>query len=69
MIYLITHGDPKSVKSIRRRNDENEAWKNLETVKQNRVVILPPDLFGSNPGTKVTEAMDFMYKSIQDVRK
>lgn len=48
---------------------KNEAWKNLEAVKQNRVVILPPDLFGSNPGTKVTEAMDFMYKSIQDVRK
>ncbi len=64
MIYLITHGDPKSVKkSIRRRNDEKmKRGKNLEAVKQNRVVILPPDLFGSNPGTKVTEAMDFMYK-------
>ena len=24
---------------------KNEAWKNLEAVKQNRVVILPPDLF------------------------
>ena len=47
---------------------KNEAWKNLDAVKQNRVVILPPDLFGSI-GTKVTEAMDFMYKSIQDVRK
>ena len=27
---------------------KNEAWKNLDAVKQNRVVILPPDLFGSN---------------------
>ena len=26
---------------------KNEAWKNLDAVKQNRVVILPPDLFGS----------------------
>lgn len=48
---------------------KNAAWKNLEAVKHNRVVILPPDLFGSNPGTKVTDAMDFMYKSLQDVRK
>ena len=32
---------------------KNEAWKNLEAVKQNRVVILPPDLFGSNPVQKL----------------
>ncbi len=70
VIYLITHGDPKSVKkAFEGEMMKNEAWKNLDAVKQNRVVILPPDLFGSNPGTKVTEAMDFMYKSIQDVRK
>jgi iron complex transport system substrate-binding protein len=70
VIYLITHGDPKSVKkAFEGEMMKNEAWKNLEAVKQNRVVILPPDLFGSNPGTKVTEAMDFMYKIIQDVRK
>ncbi|MGZ9678072.1 ABC transporter substrate-binding protein [Bacillus cereus] len=70
VIYLITHGDPKSVKkAFEGEMMKNKAWKNLEAVKQNRVVILPPDLFGSNPGTKVTEAMDFMYKSIQDVRK
>ncbi|KFN04086.1 ABC transporter substrate-binding protein [Bacillus clarus] len=70
VIYLITHGDPEGVKkAFEGEMMKNEAWKNLEAVKQNRVVILPPDLFGSNPGTKVTEAMDFMYKSIQDVRK
>lgn len=70
VIYLITHGDPNSVKkAFEGEMMKNEAWKNLDAVKQNRVVILPPNLFGSNPGTKVTEAMDFMYKSIQDVRK
>ncbi|MFJ8527990.1 helical backbone metal receptor [Bacillus sp. NPDC094106] len=70
VIFLITHGDPVGVKkAFEGEMMKNEAWRNLEAVKQNRVVILPPDLFGSNPGTKVTEAMDFMYKSIQDVRK
>lgn len=70
VIFLITHGDPEGVKkAFEGEMMKNEAWKNLEAVKQNRVVILPPHLFGSNPGTKVTEAMDFMYKSIQDVRK
>ncbi|HHP5604258.1 TPA: helical backbone metal receptor [Bacillus paranthracis] len=70
VIYLITHGDPNSVKkAFEGEMMKNEAWKNLDAVKQNRVVILPPGLFGSNSGTKVTEAMDFMYKSIQDVRK
>ena len=70
VIYLITHGDPNSVKkAFEGEMIKKEAWKNLNEVKKNREVILPPDLFGSNPGTKVTEAMDFMYKSIQDVRK
>ncbi|MEH7461226.1 helical backbone metal receptor [Bacillus thuringiensis] len=70
IIFLITHGDPEGVKkAFEGEMMKNAAWKNLEAVKHNRVVILPPDLFGSNPGTKVTDAMDFMYKSLQDVRK
>ncbi|MDA1570975.1 helical backbone metal receptor, partial [Bacillus cereus] len=44
VIYLITHGDPKSVKkAFEGEMMKNEAWKNLDAVKQNRVVILPPD--------------------------
>ncbi|MCM3735542.1 ABC transporter substrate-binding protein [Bacillus cytotoxicus] len=70
IIFLITHGDPEDVKkAFEGEMMKNAAWKNLEAVKHNRVIILPPDLFGSNPGTKVTDAMDFMYKSLQDVRK
>ena len=70
IIFLITHGDPESVKkAFEGEMMKNAAWKNLEAVKNNRIVILPPDLFGSNPGTKVTDPMDFMYKSLQDVGK
>ena len=70
IIFLITHGDPEGVKkAFEGEMMKNAAWKNLAAVKHNRVVILPPDLFGSNSGTKVTDAMDFMYKSLQDVRK
>ncbi|WP_369902529.1 ABC transporter substrate-binding protein [Bacillus manliponensis] len=70
IIFLITHGDPEGVKqAFQGEMLKNEAWKNLEAVKNDRFVILPPHLFGSNPGTKVTEAMDFMYESLQKVGK
>ncbi|WP_203364282.1 ABC transporter substrate-binding protein [Bacillus sp. REN10] len=70
IIFLITHGDPEGVKkAFEGEMMKNDAWKNLEAVKQKRVVVLPPHLFGSNPGTHIVEAVDFMAQSLQDVRK
>ncbi|WP_308860274.1 ABC transporter substrate-binding protein [Paenibacillus radicibacter] len=70
IVYLITHADPEAVKkAFEEEMAKNAAWKNLDAVKAGRVVILPANLFGANPGTKITEAIDFMATSLQKVTK
>ena len=69
MIMLITHGEPEAVKvAFEEEMSENAAWKNLDAVKNGNVVVLPSHLFGTNPGTKVSEALQVMVESLSAVK-
>lgn len=69
VVMLITHSDPDAVKkAFEKEMNQNAAWKNLDAVKNNRVVILNAELFGQNPGTKVTAALDEMQKQLNEVQ-
>lgn len=60
VIMLITHANPEAVKEgFEKQLKENAAWKNLDAVKNNQIIILPADLF-DNPGTQVIDAIDYM---------
>ncbi|POZ57320.1 High-affinity heme uptake system protein IsdE [Lysinibacillus sphaericus] len=60
VIMLITHANPASVKEgFEKQLKENAAWKNLDAVKNNQIIILPSEVF-DNPGTEVIEAIDYM---------
>ncbi|PWW03286.1 iron complex transport system substrate-binding protein [Paenibacillus cellulosilyticus] len=60
-IFIMTHGNADEVKaSFLKEMQENAAWNNIDAVKQGHVEILPNDLFGSNPGTRVMEALKLM---------
>lgn len=68
-VMLITHGDPDAVKAaFEKEMQKNAAWKNLDAVKSGNVVVLPANLFGANPGTKVVEALEVMKKSLAKVK-
>lgn len=65
VVMLITHGEPEAVKeAFEKEMKENAGWKNLDAVKNGNVVVLPSHLFGTNPGTKVTEALQVMKESL-----
>ena len=65
VVMLITHGEPEAVKAaFEEEMEKSAAWKNLDAVKNGKVVVLPSHLFGSNPGTKITEALDVMIESL-----
>lgn len=65
VVMLITHGDPEAVKAaFEQEMEKNAAWKNLDAVKNGKVIILPSHLFGTNPGTKVIEALETMKESL-----
>lgn len=69
VVMLITHGDPEAVKAaFETEMEKNAAWKNLDAVKNGNVVVLPSHLFGTNPGTKVVEALEVMKEELAAVK-
>ncbi|NHN29176.1 ABC transporter substrate-binding protein [Paenibacillus agricola] len=69
LVLLMSHGNPDKVKEgFLKDMQQNAAWNSLDAVKNNRVVVLPADLFGTNPGTHVIAALDLLTKLLQDVK-
>ncbi|WP_046216108.1 ABC transporter substrate-binding protein [Paenibacillus wulumuqiensis] len=61
-VFIMTHGSGEEVKAgFLKEMQENQAWSSVSAVKNNRVDVLPSDLFGTNPGTRVDEALDLMH--------
>lgn len=70
LILIMTHGDPEEVKKgFLKEMQTNSAWSSLEAVKQNKVEVLPSDLFGSNPGTRVLESLDYLHQKLQQLKQ
>lgn len=60
VIMLITHADPGIVQAgFEKQMSENAAWKNVDAVKNDNIIILPSELF-DNPGTQIIDALDYM---------
>lgn len=69
LILLMSHGNPEEVREgFIKEMEENAAWNSLDAVVNQRVEILPADLFGTNPGTRVTEAVEYMAELVQTVQ-
>lgn len=66
-VFLMTHGDAVIVKEgFIKEMEQNPSWNNLDAVKGGKIEILPADLFGTNPGSQVTEALDVLHSMIHD---
>lgn len=69
LILITTHGNPEEVKKgFLKEMQTNPAWSSLEAVKQNKVEVLPSDLFGSNPGTQVIQSLAYLHEIIESVK-
>lgn len=68
IIFFMTHGNPEEIKnSFIREMETNSAWSSISAVKQQRIEVLPQDLFGTNPGTRVIEALELMDRLLKEV--
>ncbi|KZE67492.1 iron-hydroxamate ABC transporter substrate-binding protein [Paenibacillus jamilae] len=64
-IFIMTHGNTEEVKAaFIKEMQENAAWNGIRAVQNNQVEVLPSDLFGTNPGTRVTKALDLMHQKL-----
>lgn len=60
-ILIMTHGSSEEVeKGFRREMEQDAAWSSLAAVRDGRVHVLPAELFGTNPGTRVAEAVAYL---------
>lgn len=70
LILIMTHGNPDEVKKgFLKEMQSNPAWSSLEAVKQNKVEVLPSDLFGSNPGTRIMESLDYLHEKLEGLKQ
>ena len=68
-IFLMTHADPSAVKEgFINEMAQNPAWNSIDAVKNERIEILPADLFGDNPGTRVVDALDYMHTLLKSAQ-
>ncbi|MBC1488198.1 ABC transporter substrate-binding protein [Listeria sp. FSL L7-1485] len=69
VIFLMIHGgDEKETEAaFKKEMKQNEAWNSTSAVKNDHIVVLPAELFGTNPGIKIDEALDYMANEINKV--
>ncbi|WP_434967984.1 ABC transporter substrate-binding protein [Listeria ilorinensis] len=69
VIFLMIHGgDEKETETaLRKEMKQNDAWNSTTAVKNDRIVVLPADLFGTNPGIRIDEALTYMADQINQV--
>ncbi|THF83540.1 ABC transporter substrate-binding protein [Cohnella fermenti] len=61
LILIMTHANAEEVeKGFIREMESNPAWNTLTAVREGRIHILPSELFGTNPGTRVMEAVNLL---------
>lgn len=60
-IFLIIHGSKEAgEKKIKTEMESNPAWSSLKAVKEKKVIVMPSDLFLTNPGLKYDESMTYL---------
>ncbi|MHA6481202.1 ABC transporter substrate-binding protein [Paenibacillus sp. strain BS8-2] len=66
VIMIMTHGNSEEVQQgFVREMEGNPAWNSLEAVHDGRIHVLPAELFGTNPGTRVAEAVKLLTELLE----
>ncbi|MCR8844934.1 ABC transporter substrate-binding protein [Paenibacillus sp. SC116] len=61
VILIMTHGDSEDVeKGFIKEMEGNPSWHSITAVRDGRIHVLPADLFGTNPGTRVVDAVKWI---------
>lgn len=70
IIFLISPGAPKAVmKSFQTEMDKNPVWQFTNAIRNDHFVLLPNHLFGSNPGPRVVDSLEFLIEELNKVSK
>ncbi|MCD8509869.1 MAG: ABC transporter substrate-binding protein [Bacillus sp. (in: Bacteria)] len=68
VIYFMAHGEANDAKNrFEMDMSQNPAWNNLNAVKNNNIIVLPHELFGTNPGPRIVDALQFLKESLDSL--
>lgn len=66
-ILIMTHGDAAAVKEgFLQEMQTSSAWNSITAVREGNVHVLPADLFGTNPGTRIGEALQMLQELLYE---
>ncbi|MFJ7974299.1 ABC transporter substrate-binding protein [Peribacillus sp. JNUCC 23] len=68
VIYFITHGEPEAVKEkFESELKSNPSWKKIKALENDNFVLLPYELFGTNPGPKLAESLTYIRENLESI--
>ncbi|WP_240941932.1 ABC transporter substrate-binding protein [Paenibacillus sp. HB172176] len=67
VVLIMTHADSDEVKDgFTKEMESNPAWNSLSAVRNGQIHVLPPALFGTNPGTRVIDAVKLLGELLKE---
>ena len=66
IIFVIMYPDPSIKESFVKEMQSNPAWQHVQAVKTDQIHYVPGGLFALNPGTRITQTLELMYKVLYE---
>jgi len=68
VIYFMSMGDDeKTFEKFQAEISFNPIWDELTAIKNDHFIVLPHELFGINPGTRIVESLQFLKDSLDSL--
>lgn len=66
IIFVIMYPDPSIKESFVKEMQSNPAWQHVKAVETGQIHYVPGGLFALNPGTRITQTLELMYKALYE---
>lgn len=66
IIFVVMYPDPSIKESFVKEMQSNPAWQHVQAVKTDQIHYVPGGLFALNPGTRITQTLELMYKALYE---
>ena len=66
IIFVVMYPDPSIKESFVKEMQSNPAWQHVQAVERGQIHYVPGGLFALNPGTRITQTLELMYKALYE---
>ena len=66
IIFVVMYPDPSIKEFFVKEMQSNPAWQHVQAVKTDQIHYVPGGLFALNPGTRITQTLELMYKALYE---